>query len=198
MNSRSIWLTGLIVAAVSWNAHGATKIAVIQPGTNRLISHAEVSLFTTGGEPKRVEKGRTGMTGQPCTIADPDPFYAVLLVVVKKGPLQGSAKIVYDVELREWKPAVSYDFFETGTDYDETLGTWKPRTEYQVDESSGQWQRQAAVDDLMPEPSVLRVLTQKPEVIPVRRYHIGTSGGSWSGAARVRTSGSSTCQCDQP
>jgi len=194
MNAKSVWLSVLVVFAASGQPAAAMKIAVIQPGSNRLISHAQVSVLTTGEQPVCIRKGKTGLAGQPCEIENPEPYHATLIVVVKNGDLTGSTRIVYDAEAEDWRAEVAYDFFETPPpDFNTTLGTWKPRTDYQFDEARGTWTRLPPLDEIISEAPAIRVLTQKPYVVPVRRTRsfCGCLAGRTSAA--VSTSGCRGC-----
>ena len=63
MSPKIVPLTVLALLAASASSSAQTKIVVIQPGTNRLVSHADVAVFTTGGQAKCLHRGRTGLSG---------------------------------------------------------------------------------------------------------------------------------------
>jgi len=90
----------------------AVEIRVIRPGSKRLVYNAQVAIFTIGDNPQRIRSGVTGLSGGPFEAerqGQLDPAYGKLLVVAAREDKIGSTVIVYDPELRNWRPEPAYD-----------------------------------------------------------------------------------------
>lgn len=116
------------------------KIRVIQPGTNKLVYKAEVSVYTTRERPERICGGLTGLSGEPfdaATRCQLDPSFSTLLVVAEKHGIAGSMEITYDHRQYYWKQA--YDPVRRLWRADHNRGDWRPQVVYQYDDAAKDW-----------------------------------------------------------
>lgn len=117
---------------------------MIQPGTNKLVYKADVSLYTRGDRPVRISEGLTGLSGEPFDAGAEgtlDPSFGRLLVIARKYGMTGSMEISYDRDRRYWKQA--YDPVRQLWTRDHDRGDWRPQVVYQYDEGAGDWKEVA-------------------------------------------------------
>jgi len=122
-------LLAIIFVCMGGTAWSGTEISVIEPGTNRVLHFAQVSIVPTTGSQQPVRQGLTGLSGEPFAAekrAPLDPAWKSLRVVVRKEGITGSTTLTYDADKDFWKP-------------NQTLGDWRPDTVYKFDTMLNQW-----------------------------------------------------------
>ncbi len=146
MNSKCLWVLAAVVCVGVPPAFAGPKISVIQPGTDRLVHLAEISVYAPGEPPTLLLRGRTGRAGEPVEVEEPveiDPSITQIVVVARKGGTAGTVEINYDPQSKTWQQAFIYEYDEDRRDWrrlaeDPATGNWNL---LMYDYQSNDWRR---------------------------------------------------------